>query len=543
MLIKRLTPTLLMSCMLVYHTNSQAQDSLLLRDYQFVKQQEAWLTSSNAAGLTRYQSANMAEAEVSVSMGRGGFVNYFESPKTLQLAAGIESFYRISPRTVVYGRMNYDNWTGRDMAGSAFMHLSPLTTLYPFDIVEDSLTNLGRKHRDTYQLTGAVGCQVTSGLAAGLRVDYTAANYAKYKDLRHKNKLMDLTMTAGVTLSPCQLLTIGANYRYHRQTESVTFSTYGKGEKVYKSLIDYGNFIGRVEQFGNYGYTDKSREMPLFDESHGLDIQLELMPTTGWSFYNNFGYSHRKGYYGRRSPYTITYTNHHGNQYSYNARLSYHPTTATLHLLTADIEAEVLQNNAETYREMQNETGSNYYEYYDDVKTGDKRLVNTILGYTGHYGIRHELPTWTVRAAVTLMHRKQTAYCYPYLRRQQLSATSLTAEGIRHIVMRRGVLTIGATVSYTKGNGDAYDDDTFATPSDKQTPPAEMEAWLWQEYQYLTAPQYTIGAHVRYDFIVPGTRLKTHAALTMQHRKANNIYHDNNGKDYTQMAVAVGCTF
>ncbi len=539
MLIKRLTPLLLLFCMSVYLADkAQAQDSLLLRDYRFVKQR-AWLTGPNAAGLTSYQSASIAEAEVSVSMGRGGFVNYFDSPKTLQLTAGIESFYRISPRTVVYGRINYDNWTGRNMAGSAFID----PTRLPFDIVEDSLTNTGRKQRDTYQLTGAVGYQVNRVLAAGLHLDYTAANYAKYKDLRHKNKLMDLTLTAGITLAPCQRLTLGANYRYHRRTESVTFSTYGKGEKVYKSLIDYGNFIGKVEQFGNYGYTDKSREMPLFDEGHGLDVQLELVPSAGWSFYNNFGYSHRKGYYGRRSPYTITYTNHHGNQYGYNACLSYHPSSATQHQLSADIGIEMLQNNAETYREMQNEAGSNYYEYYDAVKTGDKRWVNTELGYTGHYGIRNELPAWTVRAAVTLMNRKQTAYCYPYLRRQRLSATTLTAGCTRHIVMLRGVLTIGAVFSYTNGSGEAYDDDTFAAPSDKQTPPAEMEAWLWQEYQYLTAPQYNIAGNVRYDFLFPGIRLKAYTALAVQHRKANNIYHDNNGKDYTQMSVAVGCTF
>ena len=540
---KRLLTFTLLSCMLAYHAGSHAQDSLLLRDYRFVKQQEAWLTGPNAAGLTRYRSAAIAEAEVSIGMGRGGFVNYFESPKTLMLTAGIESFYRISQRTVVYGRMNYDNWTGRDMAGSAFID----PTRLPFDIVEDSLTNLGRKHRDTYQLTGAVGCQVTKGMAAGLRIDYTAANYAKYKDLRHKNKLMDLTLTAGLTFSPLpahrSLFTIGANYRYHRQTESVTFSTYGKGEKVYKSLIDYGNFIGRVEQFGNYGYTDKSREMPLFDEGHGLDVQLELTPADGLSFYNNFGFTHRKGYYGRRSPYTITFTNHHGNRYSYNALLSYRPSAGALHQLTANIDAEVLRNNAETYREMQNEKGSYYYEYYDDVKTGDKRWVNTTLGYTGHYGICHELPTWTVRAVVTLMHRRQTAYCYPYLRRQRLSATGLTAEGTRHIAMRHGVLTVGASIGYSKGSGEPFEDDTFATPSDKQTPPAEMEAWLWQEYQYLTAPQYTVGGNVRYDFIVPGTRLKAHAALNIQHRKANNIYYEENGKDHTQMAIAVGCTF
>ena len=36
--------------------NAQAQDSLLLRDYRFVKQADAWLTADNAAALAKSRS-------------------------------------------------------------------------------------------------------------------------------------------------------------------------------------------------------------------------------------------------------------------------------------------------------------------------------------------------------------------------------------------------------------------------------------------------------------------------------------------------------
>lgn len=122
-----------MNCALciMHCASTHAQDSLLLRNYQFVKQHDPWLTSDNVAGLTHYQSRNIAEAEVSFSMGRGGFVNYNESPKTLSLDASVESFFRISPRTVVYGRMAYDNFTGRSMTGSAFLANSHSSFLLP----------------------------------------------------------------------------------------------------------------------------------------------------------------------------------------------------------------------------------------------------------------------------------------------------------------------------------------------------------------------------------------------------------------------------
>ena len=192
MFIKRLIS--LLSLVLAAHAGSALaqSDTLLLRDYQTVTTADSWLSSANAAALTRFSSASIAQAALSLSYGKGELTDYYDSPKVLQAGAAIASYYRLSRRTVVYGAISYDNWTGRDMTGSAFMHIGGR---YPFDIVEDSLTNAGRKHRDTYRLSGAVGIDVWRGYALGARVDYTAANYAKYKDLRHKNKLMDLSAT------------------------------------------------------------------------------------------------------------------------------------------------------------------------------------------------------------------------------------------------------------------------------------------------------------------------------------------------------------
>ena len=522
--------------------STHAQDSLLLRNYQFVKQHDPWLTSDNAAGLTHYQSRNIAEAEVSFSMGRGGFVNYNESPKTLSLDASVESFFRISPRTVVYGRMAYDNFTGRSMTGSAFLANSHSSFLPPFDITEDSLTNEGRKHSDTYTLTGAVGVDLKV-LSLGARVDYTAANYAKYKDLRHKNKLMDLSATAGLTVPVASWLTVGADYRYHRSNESVTFGVYGKNDKVYKSLISYAAFMGRVEQFGNSGYTDKSREMPLFDEGHGAGVQIDITPSGQLSFFSELSYHHRSGYYGRRSPYTITFTNHSGNQYSYSGSIHYHPAPGTLHQVSFTLGSEKLQNNACTWRELTNEAGSSYYEYYDDVKTSDKLLTAICLGYTASLGIMGELPAWVLSANISHMHRKQTGYLYPYYRRQDISSTAAELYAQRNLLTKGGVLTVGAGLGYLKGSGDACEDGTFATPSDKQTAPASMDAFLWREYEWLTSPQYSIRADGKYAFIFPDTKLNTYIRMGITHRHTNSSNILLYGKNHTQVTIALGCTF
>jgi hypothetical protein len=420
--------------------------------------------------------------------------------------------------------------------------------------VEDSLVNTGTKHRDTYRLTGAVGVDVWRTLAAGIRLDYTAANYAKYKDLRHKSKLMDMQFTAGVLLTPSlltpSLLTLGISYLYRRTTESLVFSLYGREDKVYKSLIDYGTFMGRVEQFGSSGYTDKGQEMPLVDDYNGVGLQLSLQPTGGLTFYNALTYARRKGYYGRKSPYTITYTDHHADLLTYEARLSWTVPelvgeTGRQSMFSADLtlSSENLENQANTYRELSNESGAHYYEYYDPVKTANKLWRNGHFGLTADLFMNGDLPVWTLMASLDWQNRQQTSYLYPYFRRQHLHHTKFTLSATRHLLTPKGVWIFSLSTAYQKGRGEPYTDLTFAEPSDKQTAPATMDAWLWREYQYIVAPQYTIGGSCAYAFVFPQTKLKTHVRLSATHRKANQTYEYSSGKDCTSLVLTVGCTF
>ena len=562
------TPRLiLISGILAVASSCYGQDSLLLRDYRFVKRTDAWLTCQNAAGLTRFDHPSISEAELSLTKSKGGLVDWYQSPDFLQATATVESFTRISQRAVVFGAMTYDNFSGHDMASSAFIStpnsqfsarpkdackariLNSQFPHLPLDIVEDSLVNTGTKHRDTYQLTGAFGVDVWRHLAAGLRLDYTAANYAKYKDLRHKSKLMDMTFTAGLN-SQFSILnsqfTVGANYLYRRTTQSLTFSLYGRQDKVYKSLVDYGTFMGRVEQFGGSGYTDKGQEMPLVDYYNGVGLQFSFSPLTTHhsplTIFSSVSYARRKGYYGRKSPYTITYTNHHADLLTSHSMLTW---TGRHSMLSAELTlgSENLENEANTYRELKNESGAYYYEYYDPVKTANKLWRNGQIALTADLDFQGTLPTWTLTAALDWQNRRQTSYLYPYYRRQHLHSTEASTSATRRLLTSKGVWTLTLNASYQKGSGDPYTDLTFAEPSDKQTSPATMDAWLWREYQYLVAPQYGVGGSIEYAFIFPLTQLKTHMRLSATHHKANQTYEYSNGKDCTSLTLAAGCTF
>jgi len=551
MLTKKITSTLLLWALAL---SVHAQDSLLLRNYQFVKQYDPWLTSSNGAALTRYQAKNIAEAEMVLNKGNGGLVDFWQSDNTLQAGAGIESFYRLNKRAVVYGAISYDNRTGKGMTGSAFMHLPsqlstiqyPSTKRYPFDIVEDSLTNPGRKHTDVYSLTGGVGFNVWKGkgYSLGAKVSYTAANYAKYKDLRHKNKLMELSVSLGAYAPVTKWLNLGANYTYYRQTESVDFGTYGKSDKTYKSLIDYGAFMGIVEQFGNEGYTDKAREMPLFEDSHGAALQVEILPCEQFSLMGSIGLSRGDGYYGRKSPFTATYTRHQRDINQSSLTLIYQPSSPqSRHRLDLSYTNEKLANKANTFRELTNENSATYYEYYDAVETGDKQWDDLDIAYTLLLGIQGELPTWELNAQYHYAERKQASYLYPYYRHQQLSTNKVALQGTFNKLCNRGVWSFTLQSAWQNGSGTPYEDFTFATPSTLQESPATMEAFLYREYQYLTASQYQLGATVKYAFIMPGTRMKLHAKISGDYHKATKTYVYSTGNHHLSTAIAIGCTF
>ena len=543
MLTKKITALLL--SMLACHANTlNAQDSLLLRDYRYVQQSSPWLTQRNAAALGRglYNHESIAETELSFTHASGKLTDYSGSPSVNNLLVGIESYYRINPHAVVYGAISYDNFSGSDMTGSVFMQQR-----LPFDIVEDSLTNSGRKHRDTYQLAGAFSYSFSPALSIGLRMNYTAGNYAKYKDLRHKNKLMDMKLTAGF-LSTFNLqhstFNIGADYAYLRRTESVEFNTYGKSDKVYKSLIDYGALMGNVEQFGNEGYTDKNNEMPLFEDGHSGGIQLELNHNS-LSLFNALSYSHSTGYYGSKSQFTITYTDHDRDIFTEHLRLSY-DKDAMKAFLDIRYQSEKLQNRINTFRGLTNKYGATHYEYYDATESADKRWRNLDIDYTMYLGVRHEMPTWTITAGYHWQQRDITAYLYPYYRQQLLRTNELTASVARNIMQSKGIWNITVKGGYQKGSGDPCHDGAFTTPTGKQTQPASMEALLWRDYQYMTAPQYSIGLQVKYIFLFPGTKLRTHVRGAFDYRRASITDETPSGfhnPDRTTFTIAAGHTF
>ena len=70
-------------------------------------------------------------------------------------------------------------------------------------------------------LTGAISVALNSRLAIGGKLDYVAANYAKHRDMRHKNSLMDMNLSLGLTYSLTKKVSLGVNGYYRRSVEGL----------------------------------------------------------------------------------------------------------------------------------------------------------------------------------------------------------------------------------------------------------------------------------------------------------------------------------
>ena len=89
----------------------------------------------------------------------------------------------------------------------------------------------------------------------------------------------------------------------------------------------------------------------------------------------------------------------------------------------------------------------------------------------------------------------------------------------------------------------AYQDGIYQMPSNNQQTPPTTDCWLYQEYRYLTAAQYHVGAEVKYSFLFPGTHLNTFARGGFNYRTTSTSNEYTDGNYRLSLQLAIGCLF
>jgi hypothetical protein len=525
----------------LYSAGLAAQsDSIGQRDYSYIRQSEPWLSSANAAGLKHLPVNNISTGDVHAGISNGKFVNYYQSSGSYTWGAQVESFYRLNTAIVFYGKVSYDNFTGKRMGGSAF--INPART--PFDIVEDADSTRSKKNLESYNLTGAVSVDVYKGLTLGAKLDYKAANYAKFKDLRHENKLLDMSLTAGLSYRLGHVVELGANYYYRRSTEGIVFEIDGTLDKTYLALVNYGAFFGKMEKLSGGDITGdgyiRDQEKPLFDEYNGASLQADFRLGAGFALFNEFSYKARSGYYGRKTPNKVVYSAHSSDIFGYRGELSL-SRGHNRHALAVEVESEKLENNENIYKHESLPGGATTVTYYGTLEAGKKEWSKVRLDYTGNLGINDFNPVWVLNSGLEYNSRKQTAYMYPYYRTQSINYSTAHIYAKRNWAAGNNMYDLSLAFAYSWGGGKDKEDGLFIQPDESSTPPQTNNTQLEREYEYLTANQLKSSIGFRYSHLLnTGTRM--YAGFRYNFIKASGIEFVE-GNTRHEAVIAIGCVF
>lgn len=469
--------------------------------YQQAFDGHPWLNSLNPAALTTYADSTVSVAGLTARHHAGPWHGISQGEAEREVVADVRSVFRLSPSVTALGSLTYSHLASTDAQGSM---LYDDGRLKPFDIVEDSLANAGDKQRQHVSLCGSLGWSLGQHLSLGARMDYEAATFAKFKDLRHTNTFMHMQAIVGAFMPALAHghLDLGLHLSYVRQTESIEFQTYGSSDQVYKTLIDYANLTGSRETFGGEGFTDSRQELPLLTERMGGSVQLgvHLSPSICWL--SEASWMRQQGYYGRESQYTISYARWTGHDASLTSRLICQSSVA-MHQWGVDLDVARLsaQRNVYSQQKRPDNPSVTYYHYYAPVKMNDKALRSCRVYYQGFFARQAGTYRYKVCASTEMTGRDQTAYLYPYYRRQdiRLIRHSLSAERCFPLAADR-FLALSTQLSTQHGRGDVCQDGLLAGIAHRPTPMAQQQAYLLQEHEYLTRRQWSALLGLRYSW-------------------------------------------
>lgn len=504
-------------------------------DIEYIRKSNAWLTSKNAAGLNHFNAGNISNVEGYFKKEDGGFKNYFQSDNSQEYGVQADSYTRLNSKVVFSGGFGYQNFKGRNMTGSAF--LDPYQN--PFDIVELDADNMGTKELELYNLNGAVSSQLSSKWSIGAKLAYQTGNYAKRKDLRHVNKLLDMDLSAGVLYKISDLVDVGANYNYSRRIESMSFKTAGNKDKQYLSLISYGSFYGRKELFDQYGYTSSQSTNPLKDIRQGGSLQLNLNLNKNVTLFNEFSYADRTGFFGEEGTSSILLTKHNGSDLAYNGQLSIKANEIEHHISLKG-SYNFLSNKTTIYRRETTIGGVNRIVYYGDREVFSGETTNVGLNYDLFIAVKDNRPTWAVNVNADYMRRDQSTGLYPFYRDQMINSYQFSGQVKRQFEKQKGAFNIGMGIGYGNGSGEMANDGTVATPSPDYIPPATMNQFLNEEYEFFTAGRIKGNLLFQYTRALQNN-MSAFVKLNYTHTYAAKVI--NLDKHFNATNISIGCNF
>ncbi len=433
------------------------------QEYDELYGRNPWNGGINRAGL-RQDSLSLSYAEVWGGLERGGMTNHSASEESYTLGVRTESM-RHFERLSFAGGFSFDYFDGRDMWGSMSMRPG----YWPVDIYEYTP---GRKVRERYAFEGGLSADFTTSWRGGLWVDFMAGNYAKRKDLRHKNTTMDFAIAPSVQWHRGKAA-IGVAYLYEKHSERIEGEEIGSTPDSYLAFLDKGLFYG-VEKLwtSNEIHLDEAgiSAFAIKKQLHGAALDIEL-----GEWYAEVRYRHTTGESGEKGSLWHQFS---GDDLRGRARWQHTTARGDLHRVEGVLDWEGLDNR-EVILSTETQGGVTIATIYGSRPIYEVRRMNSSLYYGWWRGA-----SFLKAGGRLLRQREGSSLLYPLSRSRTLRRQELFMEGCW--ATRVVELSAGAEVGW--GSFDEEQQEGSGTLPTTPYPKRQQELCDWQN-AYLTSLQ------------------------------------------------------
>ena len=223
----------------------------------------------------------------------GGYHPAFAPSSLWKAGASAQGTYH-GDRTSFTGSFSFEQVEGKDMFTSVFLEPG----YFPVDVLEFTP---GDKTRQTYRMGGGFATNLFDEAVFGIKADYTAANYAKRKDIRHTTYGMNLQVepTFGVTSEDGQGGSVA--YIFRKRTETIDAEQVGAAtDESYFAFLDKGMGYGTYQVWDGDGiHLDEAGVgvFPVREFTHGIAEQVQ---TGEFGFAGGFKFLWKHGTVGEK---------------------------------------------------------------------------------------------------------------------------------------------------------------------------------------------------------------------------------------------------
>lgn len=460
-------------------TASFSQPRREMYDFQFIREDNPWLTSSNASGLGSLRADRTSYVAAAFSKDNGWLVGIDGSDNALQAGICTESYVRISDRIAFSGKMAYKYTHWKNMGGPILLDPS----YNPVNFYEDSPETTGTKNKEQYMVAGGVSYSFSREWAIGVKLDYEAAYGAKRKDPRFYNSWMDINVSLGGKFSPSEKFAVGADFLFRKTAETINADLFGLRDKKYFTFIDYGGLFGRREGLeGSTGFIPINASQPMDNLFYGGAVQIEAGDRV--KVFNELAFTVRNGSYGKKSSSTVLFFEYGGYTLSYSGDLLIRNRAENLHKVHLKAEYESIRTNENIYRRTTPAGSATVIEYFGQNEIQTRTAIKGNLSYTGYLGIENFRPEWEYGINADFDYLSILTTIYPHYRHHNVSCLAANVYGKKNFTVSDNIFTISLDGLFAMGTGTPANDGSYSGSTSEA--PRSAETYLNRDFEYKT---------------------------------------------------------